>query len=356
MRDFSCFGDGAVAALAAGAAGGGGAGAALDRSLQAATTSVYRVALSSRKELRIRVTWTRAVAGAGAAAGPPAAAGATGIAVAVDDGSRSLLPLAAVGTPRRMTAPAPASASAGAQHFLQKKRGTRSFATDAGTAVCIYWDAAEAKYQHPGAPEPCRDYHLALVADGELALLLGGGEGAREMARRFAPAPRRALLSRREQVRGGTGTVAFPHPAAAAARAQAQAQLVHTTRCRFRDDGAEHEVTVSCRGEEWGAGAGGPSSRDGEVAVSVDGKKVVEARRVKWNFRGNRTVVLGDGAVVEVMWDVHDWWFAGGGGGAQFMVKARGAADGGRVWMDEEMASKGQPPTGFFLHLQCYRR
>ncbi|RCV10729.1 hypothetical protein SETIT_2G132100v2 [Setaria italica] len=346
MRDFSCFSDGAVA-LAAGAAGGRGAGAALDRSLQAATASVYRVALSSRKELRISVTWTRGIAGAGAgsAAGAPAA-GVTGLAVAVDDGSRAL-PLAAVGTPRRTTAPAP---PAGAQHFLQKKRGTRSFATEAGTAVCIYWDTAEAKYQQPGSPEPSRDYHLAVVADGELALLLGGGEGARELGRRFAPAPRRALLSRREQVRGGTA--AFPHSAAAA-----RAQLVHTTRCRFRDDGAEHEVTVACRGEEWGAG--GPSSRDGEVAVSVDGKKVVEARRVKWNFRGNRTAVLGDGAVVEVMWDVHDWWFAGaspGGGGAQFMVKARGAADGGRVWMDEEMASKGQPPAGFFLHLQCYRR
>jgi len=268
------------------------------------------------------------------------AAGATGLAVAVDDGSRALPVAAPLGTPRRTTAAAPAPAAA--QHLLQKKRGTRSFATEAGTAVSIYWDTAEAKYQHPGAPEPSRDYHLAVVADGELALLLGGGEGARELARRFAPAPRRALLSRREQVRGP---------------AHAHAQLVHTTRCRFRDDGAEHEVTVACRGEEWG---GGPS-RDGEVAVSVDGKKVVEARRVKWNFRGNRTAVLGDGAVVEVMWDVHDWWFAGvspggSGGGAQFMVKARGAADGGPVWMDEEMASKGQPPAGFFLHLQCYRR
>ncbi|RLN36453.1 uncharacterized protein C2845_PM03G27520 [Panicum miliaceum] len=177
-------------------------------------------------------------------------------------------------------------------HFLQKKRGTRSFATEAGTAVSIYWDTAEAKYHHPGAPEPSRDYYLAVVADGELALLLGGGEGARELGRRFAPAPRRALLSRREQVRG-PGAGAFPTPAVAG---HAHAQLVHTTRCRFRDDGAEHEVTVACRGEEWGG-----LSRDGEVAVSVDGKKVVEARRVKWNFRGNRTAVLGDGAVVEVI-------------------------------------------------------
>ncbi|KAF8647890.1 hypothetical protein HU200_065153 [Digitaria exilis] len=312
MRDFSCFGDGAVtlgagSSVGGGAGGGGGAGAALDRSLQAATASVYRVALSSGKELRIRVTWTRA-------AGAAAAAGATGLAVAVDDGSRAI--------------PVPPSS---AHLQLQKKRGTRSFVTDAGTAVSIYWDTAEAKYGGGGGPEPSRDYYLAVVADGELALLLGsGGEGARELGRRFPPAPRRALLSRREQA--------------------AQAQLVHTTRCRFRDGGAEHEVTVSCR-----------RGNDGEVAVAVDGKKVVEARRVKWNFRGNRTAVLGDGAVVEVMWDVHDWWFAGaggggGGGGAQFMVKARGASDGGRVWMDEEMASKGQPPAGFFLHLQCYRR
>ncbi|CAD6220039.1 unnamed protein product [Miscanthus lutarioriparius] len=336
MRDFSCFGDAAVT-LAAGAAGGGGggggAGGALDRWLQAATASDYRVALSSRKELRIKVTWTRGVAaGASGAAAAGAAGGPTGIALAIDDGS-SLAPpplaaAALIGTPSRT---APATAPAPAQHFLQKKRGTRSFVTDAGTAVSVYWDTSEAKYYPAGAAEPSRDYHLAVVADGELALLLGGGggEAARDVRRRFAPAPRRALLSRREQA----------------------AQLVHTTRCRFRDDGAEHEVTVACRGDEWG-------SRDGEVAVSVDGKKVVEARRVKWNFRGNRTAVLGDGAVVEVMWDVHDWWFAGvsGGGGAQFMVKARGAADGGRVWMDEEMANKGHPPAGFFLHLQCYRR
>nr|CAB3452839.1 unnamed protein product [Digitaria exilis] len=326
MRDFSCFGDGAVtlgagSSVGGGAGGGGGAGAALDRSLQAATASVYRVALSSGKELRIRVTWTRA-------AGAAAAAGATGLAVAVDDGSRAIpVPpssAARFGTPRRTTAAAPTTPTvAGAQQHLQlqKKRGTRSFVTDAGTAVSIYWDTAEAKYGGGGGPEPSRDYYLAVVRGG------GGGGGA------FSP-----------------------HSPAA------QAQLVHTTRCRFRDGGAEHEVTVSCRGgEEWGRGVPTSRGNDGEVAVAVDGKKVVEARRVKWNFRGNRTAVLGDGAVVEVMWDVHDWWFAGaggggGGGGAQFMVKARGASDGGRVWMDEEMASKGQPPAGFFLHLQCYRR
>jgi hypothetical protein len=85
-----------------------------------------------------------------------------------------LTPPAALDTPRRTTTAAP---DAAAQHFLQKKRGSRSFATAAGTAVSIYWDTAEAKYPAGPAPEPSRDYYLAVVADGELALLLGGGGG-----------------------------------------------------------------------------------------------------------------------------------------------------------------------------------
>ncbi|XP_052166960.1 uncharacterized protein LOC127783853 [Oryza glaberrima] len=335
MRDFSCFGDGAVSLAASAAAAG--AGAALDRSLQAATATVYKAALSSRKEILVRVMWTRTVAGA-------APGGATGLAVAVDEASRSS-PSPAAGSASAATPRRSAVALASSPQFLHKKRGTRSFVTEAGTVVAIYWDITDAKYPAAGSssPEPTRDYYLAVVADGELAVLLGGGEAARELARRFAAAPRRALLSRREQLRAAPAS-----PAAMAAAA-----VAHSTRCRFRADGAEHEVAVVCRGEEWG-------TRDGEVAVSIDGKKVVEARRVKWNFRGNRTAVLGDGAVVEVMWDVHDWWFGGGGGGgAQFMVKARdgdGDGDGGRVWMDEVMASKGHPPGGFFLHVQCYRR
>ncbi|KAG8050272.1 hypothetical protein GUJ93_ZPchr0009g293 [Zizania palustris] len=325
MRDFSCFREGAVSLAAAAADSvvvGGGAGAALDRSLQAATVTVYKVALSSRKELVVRVMWTRGVA-----------ATDTGLAVAVDEASRSFPSGGASDTPRRSVVLASSS-----PQLLHKKRGTRSFVTEAGTVVTIYWDTTDAKYPAGSSPEPTRDYYLAIVADVELALLLGGGEAARELARRFVAAPWRAFLSRHEQLR------APPSPTAA---------LAHSTRCRFRDDGAEHEVAVVCRGEEWDSG-------DGEMAVSINGKKVVDARRVKWNFRGNRTVVLGDGAVVEVMWDVHDWWFAaaagGGGGGAQFMVKARGEGDGGRVWMDEDMASKGQPPGGFFLHMQCYGR
>ncbi|CAO2207572.1 unnamed protein product [Urochloa humidicola] len=308
MRELSCFGDASVGVAAATATSVSGRGA-LDRSLQAATTSVYRAALSSGEEMLVRVTWTRS------------AAGAAGVAVAFDDGGGD--------------STATAAKRSGQVLLLQKRRGSRSLVTAAGTAVGVHWDVAEAKYSSTGpSPEPERDYGLAIVAGGELALLLGAGGAARELARRHgaAAAPHErggaVLVSRREQVRG--------------------AAAAHVTRCRFREGGEEHEVAVhACRG------GGG----EGLLRVSIDGEKVAEVRRLGWGFRGNRAAVLADGEVVDVMWDVHDWWFggAGAGAGAQFMVKAR--AEEGRLWMAaDETAARGQLTGGFFLHVQCYRR
>ncbi|KAG8087648.1 hypothetical protein GUJ93_ZPchr0010g9283 [Zizania palustris] len=300
MRELSCFGDSSVG-IAAAAACDSGRGA-LDRSLKAATTTVYCAALPSGKELFVRVTWTRS------------ASGAAGLAVGFDE------------------ALSPSSRCAqAAQHVLQRKHGSRSLVTAAGTAVGVHWDTAEASYASgsDSSPEPSGEYYLAIVADDELALLLGAGDTARDISRRFGgAAPRCDLLSRREQRRG--------------------AAVAHTTRCRFREGGREHEVAVqACRGGE------------GEVRVSIDGKMVVEVRRVGWGFRGNRAAVVADGEVVDVMWDVHDWWFGrgSGGAGAQFMVRAREEKE-GRLWMADadQPAARGLSPGGFFLHVQCYRR
>uniref|UniRef100_A0ACD5YEM5 Uncharacterized protein n=1 Tax=Avena sativa TaxID=4498 RepID=A0ACD5YEM5_AVESA len=350
MRDFSCFRDAAVTTVSSSSAADAHH---LDRSLQAATSCVYRVALSSSsKDLLVTVTWTRSLVNATVtdAAAPP---GATGLSLAVQDvvplapPKQLIPPSSAAATPRRSSMPSLTSTTSQSQHKMQlhtKRRGSRSFVTEGGTAVAVHWDTSNARYPSPSCPEPCGEYHLAVVADGELALLLGT-----DISRRFGTAPRQVLVSRREQLR------APQPPPATPAHSPTCAAVAHSTRCRFRDGGAEHEVTVRCRGDRRAA-----SADEGEVAVSVDGRTVVEARRVAWNFRGNRTAVLPDGAIVEVMWDVHDWWFAttagaNGTGAAQFMVKARSGGGGG-VWMDEEMASKGHPPAGFFLHMQCYRR
>uniref|UniRef100_A0ACD6AL08 Uncharacterized protein n=1 Tax=Avena sativa TaxID=4498 RepID=A0ACD6AL08_AVESA len=310
MRDLSCFGDGSVAVSAA--ASVSGRGCALERSLQAATTSVYSARLSSGKEILVRVTWTRSTAGA------------AGLAVAFDD----------EGLPSSPSRSRSAAAQQQQQHVLRKKRGSRSLVTGAGTAVAVHWDVTAAEYAScpASSPEPCGgDYCLAVVADAELALLLGKGD----LSRRFASEPvaySRHLVSRREQLRGGGAEAAATTAA-------------HATRCRFRKGGEEHEVTVRA--------CGGRGGVEGEVRVSIDGEEVAGVRRVGWGFRGNRAAVLGDGEVVDVMWDVHDWWFGRGGAGAQFMVRSRAEKE-GRLWMADQPAAP--PPGGFFLHVQCYRQ
>jgi hypothetical protein len=97
---------------------------------------------------------------------------------------------------------------------------------------------------------------------------------------------------------------------------------------------------------------------DGELWITINRENAAEVRWVGWGFQGNRAAVLPDREVIDVMWDVHDWWFDGRDGadnGAQFMVKARAEKE-GRVWMVEETAVRGQLPGGFFLHVQCYRQ
>ncbi|KQJ99344.1 uncharacterized protein LOC100833801 [Brachypodium distachyon] len=308
MRELSCFREAAVCAASPASVSGTGG---LDRSLQAATTSVYRAQLASGKGILIRVTWTRSSA---------AAAGIAAIAFS-DQGSSVLFS-------------SPSSSSARAQqHVLRRKRGSRGFVTGAGTAMGVHWDVAAAEYASaPSSPEPSGgDYCLAVVADAELVLLLGSGDLACRLSSSLSTAT--TLVSRREQLRSTAAAV------------------IHATQCRFREGGEEHSVSVRVTAEG-----------EGEVGVSIDGEEVAVARQLRWGFRGNRAAVLPDGEVVDVMWDVHDWWFGcrgGDGKGAQFMVRARSEKE-GRLWMADQTAPAATEVVGtgggFFLHVQCYRR
>ncbi|TVU04557.1 hypothetical protein EJB05_47672, partial [Eragrostis curvula] len=297
MRELSCFGDSSVGVAAAASVSGRGA---LDRALQAATTSVYRASLSSGKEMLVRVTWTRS------------AAGAAGVAVAFDEEGVS---------------PAPSSSSSRkSQLVLQKRRGSRSLVTGAGTVVGVHWDTAEAKYDaaESSSPEP---------GGGDYYLAVGRGRRAR------APPRRR---------RRGAGALPPPRPRRSAAPGE-------PARAAARRGGGARDAVQVPRGRGGARGGGGG---EGELRVSIDGEKVAEVRRLRWGFRGNRAAVLADGEVVDVMWDVHDWWFGrrdDAGTGAQFMVKARAEKE-GRLWMAEDTAVRGHSPAGFFLHVQCYRR
>ncbi|XP_062183760.1 uncharacterized protein LOC133887792 [Phragmites australis] len=273
ISDVACSG-GANAADAAGAVGGGGRGAAVS-----AVTSVYRSQLSaSGKDLLIDVTWSRA---------------SDGPALSV--------------TVHEVTAASCHRAGAAPRH-LHKKKGSGTF-TAGSCVVGVFWDYTAARYG--GArPEPVSGFYVAVVADAEFVLLLGDmSKGYIERLHSGVPISGSRMARRRERF-VGCGC--------------------WSTRARFSDSGAEHEIGVGLDGG------------DAEAWVSVDGRKVVQLRRLRWNFRGSHTLFLDGGAPVDMTWDLHGWLFHAGGelphassSCAVFTFQARGASE-TRLWTDDD--------------------
>ncbi|KAL6652835.1 hypothetical protein ACP70R_011760 [Stipagrostis hirtigluma subsp. patula] len=275
ISDVACSG-GANAAAAAAAEGGERRGAAVS-----AVTSVYRSRLSaSGKDLLIDVTWARTADG-------PALSVAVHDAAAASSRHRGL-------------------AAASAPRHLHKKKGSGTF-TAGSCVVGVFWDYAAARYAGAG-PEPVSGFYVAVVADAEFVLLLG------DMSKGYV-----------ERLHGGI-------PVAGSRMARRRERFVGcgcwSTRARFSESGAEHEIGVALDG-------------DAEAWVSVDGRKVVQLRRLRWNFRGSHTLFLDGGAPVDMTWDLHGWLFhAGGEPGASsscavFTFQARGVTE-TSVWTEED--------------------
>jgi hypothetical protein len=147
------------------------------------------------------------------------------------------------------------------------------------------------------------------VADAEFVLLLG------DLSRGYV-----------EQLHGGI-------PVAASRMVRRRERFVGcgrwSTRARFSEAGAEHEIGVALDG-------------DAEGWVAVDGRKVVQLRRLRWNFRGSHTIFVDGGAPVEMTWDLHGWLFQAGGGEphpsppcALFTFQTRGVSE-TRLWTEED--------------------
>ncbi|KAL6841207.1 hypothetical protein ACP4OV_028980 [Aristida adscensionis] len=275
ISDVACSG-GANAAAAAEAGGGRGGGAAIS-----AVTSVYRSRLSaSGKDLLTDVTWARSPDG-------PA------LSVAVQESA------AAASSRHRGAASAP--------RHLHKKKGSGTF-TAGSCVVGVFWDYAAARYG--AGPEPVSGFYVAVVADAEFVLLLG------DMSKAYV-----------ERLHGGI-------PVAGSRMTRRRERFVGcgcwSTRARFSESGAEHEIGVALDG-------------DAEAWVIVDGRKVVQLRRLRWNFRGSHTLFLDGGAPVDMTWDLHGWLFHPGvephassnSSCAVFTFQTRGATE-ASVWTDED--------------------
>ena len=138
-----------------------------------------------------------------------------------------------------------------------------------------------------------------------------------------------ALLSRREQFCGSG---------------------LYSSRAKFCDTGTWHDVSVKFNGGE-----------NLELGVWIDRKNVVMIKRLQWNFRGNQTIFV-DGVVVDLMWDVHDWFFSNNAvvsgcccAGAVFLFRTRSGFD-SRLWLEEKNLEHKDERIGFSLLICSCKR
>jgi hypothetical protein len=198
--------------------------------------------------------------------------------------------------------------------LLRRRKGTRSLPSydQHHPPLALFWDLAAAKYG-ASSPEPLSGFYFVAVANAEVVLAVG------DLAAEFV----------KTKFEGQIPKARFL-PVSRADRVVAAPNAMHTARVRFAEGAPEHEVSVGCATTSGGGE---------ELWVSVDGKRAVHTRRLRWNFRGNQTVFV-DGAPVDVLWDLHGWWFREQPGCAVVMLRARSALE-SRLWLEEEAAAPG---------------
>lgn len=296
MKDFaSCFSEHAVKVSETSCSASSGQSSILEnKSVQSAITCFYRARLSTLKELLIRVTWSKSHVG-------PA------LAIGVDD-NPSLHNW---------------KHNSVSSQLLRKKKGSQSYASG-NSAIDLYWDISSAKYG--SGPEPTDDFYVVIVVDTVFGFLLG------DMSRDF--------------IKGFDGRIRIVEFSMVSRREQVLGHSLYSTKARFRDDGRDHEITIRCKGDGWDA-------RESELAVWIDKKRAVYVRTLRWNFRGNQTIFI-DGTPVDMMWDLHDWWFGSPSGYAVFLFRTRSALE-SRLWLEEEMLRKEQGMSGFSLLIQAFK-
>ncbi|XP_038896842.1 uncharacterized protein LOC120085067 [Benincasa hispida] len=145
-------------------------------------------------------------------------------------------------------------------------------------SIHVFWDLRRARFS--SSPEPDSGFFIAVVVDGEMTLLVGDMINEASTKIRAAKPPRipQTLILKREHV---------------------IAHKIYTTKAKFA--GQIREIEIDC---------GFSNYNDDELGLSfsVDGKKVLEIKRLKWKFRGNERIEVA-GVPMDVYWDVYNWVF-----------------------------------------------
>lgn len=213
-----------------------------------------------------------------------------------------------------------------------KKMGHRS------SEVEVFWDFSKAVYET--GPEPVDGFYVLVTVDSELGLALGDRATREAIYKKLGvcasgDTAKFSMVSRREHLSGDS---------------------VYSTKARFGKTGVVHGVLIKRREESEG-------QKYPVLCVYVDNKIVLRVKRLQWNFRGSQTIFV-DGSAIDLLWNVHDWFFGPGTGCATFMFRMRNetsaaattATDGNeRLWLEDklEMQEEEGCHRGDFSLLIC---
>lgn len=192
---------------------------------------------------------------------------------------------------------------------LRDSIGSKTFQSGS-SRIEVFWDLSNAQFDN--GPEPTQEFYIIVLVDSELSLFLGDIYNDEQLLqvkklKSETPSTKFSLISRCEHYSG---------------------TAVCSSKVQFCDGGTAHDILIKCSGEEEG-------SRNPVLSVSIDRRKIFTVKRLRWNFRGNQTIFL-DGLLVDMMWDLHDWFFKEGNKGfAVFMFRTRSGLD-SRLWLEEK--------------------
>lgn len=254
-------------------------------STQNSVACLYKALLPNKKQLMITVTWSKT-------------ASSQGLTVNFDHPSAAAFK---INTTSRL---------------FRKSKGCKSLHLRS-SKIDLFWDLSTARYR-PAGPEPLDTFYLIVVVDSHPALVLGD----KDIQESLKSGAKFALVSRQEHFSGNK---------------------LYSTKAQFSEAGGAHDILIRCSGEGGGEGKQHPI-----LWVCIDKKMVIRVRKLQWNFRGNETILL-DGLVVDLMWDVHDWFYNPDSTGfAVFMFRTRTG-----LWLDQNEAAAADPLHFSFIIYAC---
>lgn len=266
-------------------------------SVQNAVTCLYKITLSNQKQLLVAVNWYKTNT-------------VQGLTINFGDQDHPL-PSSSSST----SSSSPSFKLNMNSRLFRKKKGSKFLESDVAK-IEIFWDLSNAKYDT--GPEPVDGFYVLVMVDSEMVLILGNNNIAEEaiFTRRFTKTSttkvaKVSLISRTEHCSGNNP--------------------LYSTRAQFCDTGIVHEILIRCSGEKEGL-------KHPVLSVCIDKKTVIRVKRLQWNFRGNQSIFV-DGLLVDLLWDVHDWFFNPASGYAVFMFRTRSEMD-SRLWLEEKFVQQ----------------